>query len=128
MGMIALNLDKSMPLTKYERLELIYKQLALEPACSSFEEAYILLSRTINKIEDDFSGIPYNIDKSKYDNRIYPPFEDSRKLRYDHNDIVCYRNKANYTYFSKTGAITVLDLSGKIVFEKPNNDGIRINI
>jgi hypothetical protein len=115
-----------MLLSKQARLNLFYNKLMLADHCSSYDEAYILLCKILNDVEDEFSGVNYNLTKSLIDGRLYPPMIDSRRVYKEREDLICFRNKANYTFFSEDGAITITTISGEIVVEKKSKNGQRI--
>ena len=66
-----------MNVSKAERLAEVMRRLDCAPAASSFEAAFELTSETINAVEDELSGIPFDMavsmDQSRTDGRMYPP-------------------------------------------------------
>ncbi len=111
---------------KKERLQKIFEIMASLPCASSAEEAYELLSDTINGFEDKHSGVPYNPDSWREDGRIYPPQPDSMKF-YQGTNIRIYRSKAHRTWVAPNGAIEIRDLSDQICFSKAGSDGRTVN-
>lgn len=64
-------------LSLHERLTLVYERLDALPTASTAEGAYRNLAHTLNEVEDEHSGIPFNPDAGlAYDGRMYPPRED----------------------------------------------------
>jgi hypothetical protein len=45
--------------TKLERLQLIQTRLAQAPCASTHDEAFAMLTNTVNEVEDEHSGVPY---------------------------------------------------------------------
>jgi hypothetical protein len=114
-----------MTLSKPLRLKLFFEKLEQAPPCGSYEIAYNLLCKTLNEVENEYSGVKDDITNYMNDNRLYPPLEDSIMNYKNREDLICFRNKRNYTFFSKTGSITITDFSYKILFEKADIYGKR---
>jgi hypothetical protein len=60
-----------------ERLALVYERLDQMPPPTSAQEAFDRLSTVLDQVEDEYSGIPKNLNPGlKFDGRMYPPRED----------------------------------------------------
>ncbi|PYU20601.1 MAG: hypothetical protein DMG30_20575 [Acidobacteria bacterium] len=99
-----------MAASKAVRLREFYQRLRTLPAAAGFEEAWTQISRTLNQVEDEMSGVPYDPSKWQTDDRLYPPQRDSErafsgypKVRRENGSIEI-RTLTNQIVFSKTGA------------------------
>lgn len=93
------------------------------PAASG-EEALTVLSATLNEVEDDLAGIPYNPESWQVDGRLYPPLPDSRRSVPGRPDVTRWRSKGHNTYIRENGAIEIVTLpKGESVFHAPGRDG-----
>jgi hypothetical protein len=95
-------------LNKAQRLNLFYQRLAEAESCASFNEAYDLLHKTMNEVEDEFSTIPFDATYPMNSERMYAPLMDNAKP-IDQN-LTRFRNRFNYCFMSKNGAILITDL------------------
>ena len=82
-----------------------------------------LITATLNDVENEFSGVPYDPTNWASDGRLYPPQEDQRT-----NDPIvgvrAYRSRGHRTYISEDGAIRIVRVTGDVVdFHKPNSSG-----
>ena len=107
-------------LTIHERLEEFLTRMRAAPCCGSFDAAFALLSETLNAVEDELSGIPFDPERSRFDGRMYPPQEDARRTVLGREDLRRYRSKQHSTYFSMEGAILIVGPRGEIVLDKPD--------
>lgn len=96
-------------MTKNERLEIFLKKLEAAPPARSHEDAYRLLCDTLSAVEDEFSGIPYDVEKSMTDGRLYPPLEDNKREVEGHPGTFNYRSKFHVTRIGPTGSIEILE-------------------
>lgn len=112
-------------LSKAERLQLFYQALAEAPPASSVDEASALVSATLYRIEDAYSGIPRG-DGARDDGRMYPMMPDNRRDVQNRPDLVRDRSKKHNTYYSIAGAICIVSISGVVEFSKPGADGKEI--
>lgn len=104
----------------HDRFDQFLKQLGRSLGCSSFEAAFELLSRTLNQVEDDLSGVPYDPTHPRNDGRMYPPDDDAYRAVPGRADLHRYRSRQHNTYFSDSGALLIIDLKGHIVLDKPD--------
>lgn len=116
------------PMTKQERFQEFLRRLQDAPAASSHEEAFILLSVTLNAVEDELSEIPYQPELWQTDGRMYPPQDDNARDVDGRSDLVRYRSKAHNTFVRTNGAFAILDRFNNTLFEKPGFDGVGIDL
>jgi hypothetical protein len=91
---------------------------------TSGEEALAVLSTTLNEVEDELAGIPYNPERWQTDGRLYPPLPDSRRPVPGYPDVTRWRSKGHNTYIRENGAIEIATVpKGELVFQAPGRDG-----
>ncbi|MBP9091944.1 hypothetical protein KBI23_13040 [bacterium] len=109
---------------RYTRLQLFYARLQAAPNASTHDESYALLCDTLNSVEDEHSGVPYNPDNFQTDGRLYPPQPDRSYAVDGFPDVVRYRNFGHNTYIAKNGAIEVKVIAtNEVDFTKPGANG-----
>jgi len=111
------------PLPKAERLLEVFRRLASAPPARSAAEAKALLDATLNAVEDDLTGIPFDPSAWQTDQRMYPPQEDSRRNVPGRPDVARYRSRSHNTYIGANGAIEVTTLTNEVLFRKAGADG-----
>ena len=112
-----------MAYNKAERLAIFRERLEKAPAARSAEEAYGLVARILNEVEDEFSGARFDPTQWKTDGRMYPPYEDNRHAVVGHPNIIRYRSIAHNTFIGSNGAIEISTIRGEILVRKPGEDG-----
>jgi hypothetical protein len=120
-------------LDKEQRLAEFLKRLELASPASSHDEAFDLLEKTLNAVEDEFSGVPADPDKYLEDGRLYPPQKDSKRFVPGRPDLVRYRSRGHNTWIGMNGAIRIEDIpSGHVepscCLDKPGADGKTVNL
>lgn len=111
-----------MGLSKAERLQEFYRRLSGAPAGSSAAEALELVRKTLNAVEDELSGVPYNIATWRTDGRMYPPLDDA--ARPDRPGVTRYRSLGHNTYIGANGSIEIRSVKDNaVMFGKPGQDG-----
>lgn len=96
--------------SKSERFEEFLKRLQDAPAASSHDEAFTLLNETLNKVEDELSGVPFQPDSWQTDGRMYPPGRDHVRSVDNRADLIRYRNRGHNTFIRDNGAIEIQDV------------------
>jgi len=113
-------------LSKRERLKIFLQRLEGADPANSFKSGMELLSKTLNAVEDEFSGVPFNRDAWLDDGRMYPPTESNRRpvavifLRR-------YRSARHNTFVGLNGAIRIEQIDGNVILDKPGADGRTTN-
>lgn len=110
---------------KRERIgEFIRRLEAAQPA-SDVAEALKLVCGTLNAVEDELTDIPYDLDRSDSDGRLYPPLQDSVREVEGHPNLRRYRNRAHNTFIGTNGAIEIrlIDETKPSLISKPGRDG-----
>jgi len=119
-----------MILSKAQRLRVFLEHLQAEVSAADHDEAMALIASTLNKVEDEFSGVSYNPDEPGTDGRMYPPNERFRYSKWERHGVRCYRQTAHATFVGANGAVEIRSRKGgeleEVVFEKPGKDGRRV--
>jgi hypothetical protein len=110
-------------LEKRERLAVFAERLLKAPRASSAEEAYVLLSDTLNAVENEFTSIPFDPSGWANDGRMYPPQSDSARDVDGRPELTRYRSRAHNTYIARNGAIRIETVNRDLVLSKPGSDG-----
>ncbi len=108
------NSSPGTPLSRGKRLKEFYKRLkALSPA-SSADEAIENITRTIDEVEDELSGIPRNPnpDMTTNNGRMYPPQADNIIPDPDVSGGYIVRTAKQKIYISPDGGIRIVELVG----------------
>ncbi len=119
-------------LPKAQRLEIFMRRLKERaPAASSHDEAMAMLAETLNQVEEEFSGAPYDPEEGGTDGRLYAPKEKYRRPEWERPGVRCYRQVAHATFVAENGAVEIRRIEfqdtgrvlGGIIFEKPGLNG-----
>jgi hypothetical protein len=112
----------SKKLSKEARVELFLEKLRKAQAASSLASAYQLLCVTLNTVEDEHSGVPFNPSAWLDDGRLYPPQEDNARMLAE--GVTVYRHRGHKTFIAENGAILIWDIAKKsVVFSKRGKNG-----
>ncbi len=108
--------------TKAERLAEFFSRLTTAPACSTFDEAYALICRTMVAVEDEMTTLPNNPPTWMTDGRMYPPQMDNVRPVPGRPDVQRFRSRGHNTLIASNGAIKIESTTGKVFFSKPGAD------
>ncbi len=117
-----------MGLSKAERFQEFLNRLEKSTPASSHNDAFKLLSDTLNQVEDEFTNIPFQPEHWQTDGRMYPPEDDNAREVEGKSDLLRYRHKAHNTFIRNNGAIEIQDVDGKVLFEKCGSDGRGVDL
>jgi hypothetical protein len=119
------------PHPKAQRLNVFFSRLKAKEPAANHAEALALLASTLNGVEDEFSGVPYNPEEPGNDGRMYPPDDRFRYTKWECPGVRCYRQVAHATFTADNGAIAIRRRTGGelggIIFEKPGKDGKKVS-
>jgi hypothetical protein len=108
-----------------ERLAIFFGRLDEAESPSSSEDARRLIASTLNSVEDEFSGIPYDPEAGHATGgRMYPPMDDSRHNVHGYPEVVRFRARRHNVFIRNNGAFEIHEVRGRrVVFTKPGLDG-----
>lgn len=117
-----------MGLSKGDRFQEFLSRLEKATPARSHDDAFKLLSDTLNQVEDEFTTPPYQPEHWQADGRMYPPEDDNAREVEGRSDVIRYRNRAHNTLIRGNGAIQIQDVEGKVLFEKCGSDGQGVDL
>ncbi len=89
------------------------------------------MAGTLNGVENEFSGIAYDPERSGADGRLYPPDEQYRDPKWESPGLRCYRQRAHMTIIAANGAIEIRERNvgelGAIILGNAGNDGRKVS-
>jgi hypothetical protein len=112
-----------MSITKAQRLIEFLRRLRWAAPAANAEEAFELVARILNAVEDEFSGTPFDPQAWQTDGRLYPPQIDSRRVVPDRPDVTRYRSRSHNTFIAANGAIEIQTIDRVVLLSKPGADG-----
>jgi hypothetical protein len=112
-----------MSITKAQRLAEFLGRLRWAAPASDAQEAFELVARTLNAVEDEFSGTPFDPSAWQTDGRLYAPQADSRRAVSGRHDVTRYRSRSHNTFIAENGAIEIQTIDGVVLISKPGADG-----
>jgi hypothetical protein len=120
----AVERTNGLDLPKEDRVEEFLRRLAQATAAASFEEAYELLCRTLNAVEDQLTTIPFDPQSWQTDGRLYPPEMDNARAVEGHENVKRFRCRGHNTFIAVNGAIEIRAVRGDaVLFKKDGMDG-----
>jgi hypothetical protein len=112
------------PIPKKVRFAEFIRRLQALPPATSHDEARRQIEETLNQVEDELSGVPFDPAHWRTDGRMYPPQDDSASDVEGHPDMTSYRSRGHETFVAKNGAFEIRDVqTGEVVLHKPGSDG-----
>jgi hypothetical protein len=114
--------------SKAKRFTEFLNRLRAAPATVSSQEAFELIARTLNAVEDEFSSIPFDPSRWLDDGRMYPAQADSARFDPARPDLVRYRSRMHNTWISVDGAIRIDEVNGPCLLNKPGQNGHSIDL
>jgi len=112
-----------MTVRREQRLREFIRRLRDAPAASSFEEARRLLEKTLNDVEDEMSGVPFDPARWESDGRMYPPQDDSERSVPGRPAVRRYRSRRHNTFIGTNGALEIRTIDDEILLSKAGVDG-----
>jgi hypothetical protein len=110
--------------SKSERFSVFLERLKMAPLVATENEAYLQLYDTLNAVEDELTPIPYDLENSLTDGRMYPPFEDNKHSVAGHVRVQRYRSRGHNTFIGANGSIEIqLAQDGACLLSKHGQDG-----
>ena len=108
-------------------MKMLLERLMKAPLCRSHDEAYALVSRELNAIEDEYSGGPSEPEKWESDGRLYVPQRDNASLSPGHRGVIRYRSRSHWIFAADNGALLIQEIpTDRVVLERPGADGRRM--
>jgi hypothetical protein len=113
-----------MVLSLQERLAIYFERLKAAPPATSAQEAIELINKTLDEVEDEYSGIPKNPNPSlKFDGRMYPVQSDFIRPNPNDEDGYILRTRGHEIYVYKDGRILIIvrpdrPNGGQVILEK----------
>jgi RHS repeat-associated protein len=107
------------PLTKAERLDMVYNQVTGLPSAKTAQEAMQQMHSTLDQVEDAHSGVAKNPKPGLApDGRMYPTQPDRMVTGPDGS--ITATSRSHVTTYGQNGSITVTDKkTGNAVYHKP---------
>lgn len=99
------------------------------PAAGNGDAALELITKILNAVEDEHSGVPNDPTGPRADERMFPPIERYHFAVEGRPDLDGYRQRAHDTIIASNGAIVIrVRKSMKTIFEKPGLDGRKVDL
>jgi hypothetical protein len=120
-----------MEVDKRERLRVFFGRLNAAPPASTHNAAVALFEATLNGVEDEMSGAPYNLANSPQDGRMYPPQPDNVRPYVNQTGATVgtrHRSAWHITWVGANGAIKIASARDKAIhLDKPGQDGRKVD-
>lgn len=118
--------DLTLPTSRSLRLTYFLQRLASIPTASSGAEARTQLDTTLNAVEDEFSGVPFDPSSWMMDGRMYPPQDDFSFPVAGHPEVTLFRSRKHRIYIRTNGAVRIETTTRAPLLDKPGADGQRV--
>lgn len=118
--------DPTLPTSRSLRLTYFLQRLASLPAASSAAEARSQLDSTLNAVEDEFSGVPFDPSNWMMDGRMYPPQDDFAFPVEGYPEVTLFRARKHRIYIRANGAVRIETTPKASLLDKPGADGRRV--
>lgn len=128
-------------LQKRDRIQEVYRRLAVLPRCSSFGAMREQLSVTLIEVENELTPFPYDAEvlnpegRQKPTERMYPIQDDNLNEVAGHPLVKRLRSRSENTFIGANGSIEIRSTkqadgtkasqpeAGMLIFSKPGSDG-----
>ena len=116
-------------MTKGDRIAELVRRLEASPAVSNADDALRLVTTVLEKIEDQYSGIPNDPSSPMADERIWPPIAKYHFAIDGKPDLDGYRQKGHETIIGANGAIFILTRKdARVILNKAGHDGRKVDL
>jgi hypothetical protein len=107
---------------KWMRMAEVFRRMHELPPAASRDEARRMLDQTLNEVEDELSGAPFDPANWNTDQRMYPVQDDNVAPVEGRPGVTSYVSRKHETLIRDNGAIEVRNFAGVVVFEKAGAD------
>ena len=115
-------------LGKIERLAIFMEKVLAAGPAGNLNDARSLLENILNAVENEYSGVPFNLAASEYDGRMYDPLDDRRKVVSTKPRVEQFNSAGHVTWIGENGAIKIaIRRDRTVILDKPGRDGRTID-
>lgn len=116
-------------MTKGERIAELMWRLEAAPAAGTAEEALQLVTRLLEEIEDQHSGVPNDPSSPMANERIWPPIARYHFAIEGRADLDGYRQRGHETILGANGAILIRTRrDARVMLDKAGQNGRKVNL
>jgi hypothetical protein len=105
-------------LTKPERLAEIFRRLKNAEPAGARDEAFELVKKIIDAVEDEYADTPYAPEKWENDGRMYMPMPDNEREVEGRPDQRRYRSRKHNIFIGDDGSIEIWEVKGECLLNK----------